>query len=89
MATDLFEGVFNQILLKTAKNFFNFVPLPPPHFVDIWIFINFPPVSYLSNLDQQKIGWFWFILSRVMLKKPLEVIPTTYPFVQELLKLVC
>ena len=36
MATVLFEGVFDQILLKTAKNdrFFNFAPLSPLHFED-------------------------------------------------------
>ena len=43
MATVLFEGVFDQILLKTAEMtvlgyFSNFAPLPPPHFEDNWIF---------------------------------------------------
>ena len=56
MATDLYEGVFNLILLKTAKNdhfetLSKFSPLLPPHFEDNWIFFNFPPISYLSNLD--------------------------------------
>ena len=54
MATDLCEGVFNGILLKTAKNghFETLFHLcPPPHFEDNWIFFNFPPISYLSNLD--------------------------------------
>ena len=39
MATVLFEGVFDEILLKTAKNdrlihFSNFAPLPFTHFED-------------------------------------------------------
>ena len=43
MATVLFEGVFDQILLKTVKvtvltHFFNFAPLPAPHSEDNWIF---------------------------------------------------
>ena len=42
MATVLFEGVFEQILLKTAKmtfltHFFKLAPLLPPHFEDNWI----------------------------------------------------
>ena len=46
MATDLWEDVFNRILLKTAKmailsHFFNFDPLPPLHFEDNWIFLTF------------------------------------------------
>ena len=45
MATNLYEGVFNQILPKTAKmailrHFFN-LPFPPPHFEDNWIFLTF------------------------------------------------
>ena len=46
MVTVLFEGVFEQILLKMAKNdhflthFFNFASLPPPH-----ISFNFTPIS--------------------------------------------
>ena len=46
MATDLCEGVFNRIVLKTAKNghfetLFQLCPLPPPHFEDNWIFLFF------------------------------------------------
>ena len=46
MATDLFDGVFNQILLKTNENdhfetISNFAPVPPPHFQDNWIFLTF------------------------------------------------
>ena len=47
MATVLFEGVFDQILLKAAKSdlflahFSNFSPLPPLHFLNNWIFLTF------------------------------------------------
>ena len=63
MATDLFECVFNQILLKTAKmtilrHFSNSVPLRPPHFKDNWIFFNFPPIFYLSNVDKKNLAGF-------------------------------
>ena len=75
MATVLFEGVFYQILLKTAKNdrfetLFQLCASPSPTFGGQLDFFNFPAISYLSNLDQQKCGWFWLILNRVMLKKP-------------------
>ena len=43
MATDLCEGAFNQILLKTAKidrfeTIFQLWASPPSHFEDNWIF---------------------------------------------------
>ena len=47
MATDLSEGVFNRILLKTAKNghfetlFQLCLPLPPSHFEDNWNVLTF------------------------------------------------
>ena len=45
MATVLFEGVFDQILLKTAKNdrfetLFQICASPPPHFEGNWIFLT-------------------------------------------------
>ena len=56
MATVLFDGVFDQILLKTAKNdrFLHTFPtlhLSLPHILRRIGFFNFPPISYLSNLD--------------------------------------
>ena len=50
MATDLCEGVFNRILLKTAKNG-HFETLLQPHILRTIGFFNFLPISYLSNLD--------------------------------------
>ena len=46
MATILFEDVFDQILLKTAKltvfeTLFQLWPLRPPHFEDNWMFLTF------------------------------------------------
>ena len=55
MATDSFEGVLDQILLKTAKNdsflthFFKFAPLPSPHFEDNRIFVTFHLFLCLLN----------------------------------------
>ena len=53
MATDLYVGVFNRILLKMAilRHFFNFAPLPSQILRTI-AFFDFPPFSSLSNLDQ-------------------------------------
>ena len=54
MATVLFEGFFDQSLLKTAKNdrfrhnFFNILKTLG--------FFYLPPIFYLSNLDKQKFG---------------------------------
>ena len=80
MTTDLCEGVFNQILLKMAKNdHFETIFLSLPHILTTIGFSKFPPISYLSDLDKKKFGWFWFILSRVMLKKPLESSPPPPP----------
>ena len=96
MATDLCEGVFSQILLKTTENdyfeaMFKNLPLSVSHILRTIGFFIFPPISYLSNLDQKKFGWFRFILSRVMLKKPLgglsQPLPLPLPFVQEVLTL--
>ena len=45
---------------------------------------TFPPFSYLSNLDKKKFGWFWFFLSRIMLKNIWgHPTPLPLPFVQE------
>ena len=65
MANDLCEGVFNQILLRTAKNdhfetIFQLCASPCPTFSGQLDFFNFPPTSYLSiRLKLEKI---WLVL---------------------------
>ena len=76
MTTDLCEGVFNQVLLETAKNdhfetIFKIVPLRPPHLENDWIFKLSTNFLFIK-LGSAKFGWFWFILSRVTLEKPFE-----------------
>ena len=79
--------VFNQILLKTAKNdhFETIFQLCASPLLTFWgqlDFFDFLLISYLSNLEWQKFGWFWFVLSRVMLKKTIGG-SSQSPFVQE------
>ena len=50
-----------------------------PHILRTIGFYTFPPIFSLLRLDQQKFGWFWFILSRVMFEKQLGVISTPLP----------
>ena len=55
MATVLFEGVFSEILLKRLKmtilRYFSNLRLSLPHILWTIGFFNFPPISYLLNLD--------------------------------------
>ena len=56
MATVLFEGVFDQILLKMAKNdLFQLCTSPSPTFLGQLDFFNFA-FFCLSKLDYQKFG---------------------------------
>ena len=65
MATNLCEGVFNQILLKKKRlkmtilrQFSNFAPLSPPHFEDNWIFLTF----HQFLIYQAWITKIWLVL---------------------------
>ena len=56
MATALFEGVFDQSLLKTAKmtvfdTFFQLCTFPSPTFCQELDYLNFPSVSCLAALN--------------------------------------
>ena len=63
MATVLFEGVFDQILLKTAKmtvfdTLFQVCTSPSPTFLDNWIFLIFHRfLIYQTWISQNLTGF--------------------------------
>ena len=72
MPTALFEGVFDQILLKkkrlkmtTVRHFSKFAPLHPPHFEDNWIFQTFHCfLIYQTWISKNSKIWFVLVYSK-------------------------